>query len=90
MNEGLKMTFRERIADWISGGALSSARTAHDMALGIQKAAKHDGAVALDRLDLTTSKLTAARARLRRIAAEEKPTSNATVKRMARIARGEE
>ena len=67
------MTFREKLADWISGGALTRAKkSASDwqdnaaiLALRCHKA--HD---ALDA-----------------IAAEEKPTSNATVKRMARMAR---
>ena len=35
-------------------------------------------------------KVDALKDRLTRIAAQEKPTSNATVRRMARIARGEE
>lgn len=63
------MTFSEKIADRISGGALTRARDWQDnaaiLALRCHKA--HD---ALDA-----------------IAAEEKPTSNATVKRMARMAR---
>ena len=69
------MTRRERIADWISGGALTSARNAHHLAIKIQKLAKEDRAAALDRLD--------------RIAAQETSGANATVRRMARIARGE-
>lgn len=63
------MTFRERIADWISGGALT-----------FQKNRAEDYRAVMEYLDHL----------INRIAAEEKPTSNATVKRMARIARGQE
>jgi len=70
------MTFRERIADWISGGALTHEiwvrKRLTDLAGVLTDLAKERA----DQLD--------------RIAAEEKPTSNATVRRMARIARGEE
>lgn len=74
------MTFRERIADWISGGALTRERAlcrfwanAYD-----REFRRHTGQIhSRSRLDHA----------LHRIAAEEKPTSNATVKRMARIAR---
>lgn len=77
------MTFRERLADWISGGALSEARR--------QRAAQEERAEmwcnrAVDNGQMGMKYLQ----RCERIAAEERPTSNATVKRMARIARGEE
>ena len=88
------MTLRERIADWISGGALTRA-------VKSAKAFEDDGAKwfdiainAQDRADkwqresnegwtTATTRLIA----LQSIIAQEKPTSNATVKRMARIAR---
>lgn len=70
------MTLRERIADWISGGALTRARenigVAQDIARGF--------AVSRGELKL----------RLSRIASLETPKASHTVKRMARIARGEE
>ena len=70
------MTLRERIADWISGGKLTDARNNFKaMEHALTKAWKSSR----DR-----------QTRLDEIAAQEKPTSNATVKRMARIARGEE
>jgi hypothetical protein len=67
------MTFRERLADWISGGALTRAR---DDVEWLDRKRKQWADRAIVRDDA-----------LRRIAAEEKPTSNATVRRMARIAR---
>ena len=66
------MTLRERIADWISGGAVSS------------------GKILAHRVQWFSQRMDEAHERLDRIAALEKPTSNATVRRMARIARGEE
>ena len=65
------MTFRERIANWISGGALL------------------DGKIALNRMRYFAVELDKANDRLDRIAAEETPKANATVRRMAAIARGE-
>ena len=70
------MTLRERIADWISGGALSHARWQAQRLGGFAKT-WHNA-------------YTKAYARLDRIAAQETPGANATVRRMARIARGEE
>lgn len=67
------MTFRERLADWISGGALTQAREHADWHQ------KSWGAWSMRAVFLCDT--------LHRIAAEEKPTSNATVRRMARIAR---
>ena len=70
------MTLRERIADWLTGGALSRGRDdfkalEHTLRMSWESNREH-----LDRLD--------------RIAAQETPGANATVRRMARIARGEE
>ncbi len=70
------MTLRERIADWISGGALRRAwldaarHEAGDMLRGFAEA----------RADLLQE-------RLNRIAACETPGANSTVRRMAKIAR---
>lgn len=67
------MTFREKLADWISGGALSDARRQ----LFIVTASR----------DWHMKQSGSAIEALRAIAARETPSANATVKRMARIAR---
>ena len=83
------MKLREKIADWISGGALSRAR---------QDA--RDGWSEVYRYELSENYAEAQareqshrayilQARLNRIAACETSKANATVRRMARIARGE-
>lgn len=70
------MTLRERIADWISMGALKAERrNVRGLSIALDAAWKSNG----DR-----------QARLDRIAAQETSKVNGTVKRMARIARGEE
>ena len=69
------MTLRERIADWISGGALTEARNNF-------KAMEH----ALTKAWISNRER---QARLDEIAAMETPNANATVRRMARKARGE-
>ena len=70
------MTLRERIADWISGGALTLARSDF-------KAMEHA-------LKMAWESNRERQEQLRRIAAQETPGANATVRRMARIARGKE
>ena len=70
------MTLRERIADWISGGKLSEARSDF-------RALEHT-------LEMAWASNRERQEQLRRIAAQETPNANATVRRMARIARGEE
>lgn len=76
------MTFRERIADWISGGALSGARFARDCA--------EDSAAGYEeRWKDMMKQRTEYQRRCVRIAAEETTKANATVRRMAAIARGE-
>lgn len=60
------MNLRERIADWLTGGALTRARSFCDMWS-----------------EFNTEKGEA----LRHIAAMETPGANATVRRMARVAR---
>ena len=62
------MTLRERIADWISGGKLSTLHEAAKMAV---------------------VSLRDKQSRLDRIAAQETPGANATVRRICKIARGE-
>ncbi len=74
------MTFRENIAEWISGGALSrERRRADDWMVEAEKcydsAWKHFG----ESLEFHTA--------LHQIAAQETPSANATVKRMAKIAK---
>jgi len=81
------MTFRERLADLISGGALTRDiainRINGDTIKSNENAARsaHRDAMVFAGI---AKKYGAA---LREIAAEAKPTSNATVRRMARIAR---
>ena len=67
------MTFREQIADWISGGALTRLR--------FSESASHHRAF--------SAMIAAERAEdaLARIAAMETPGANATVRRMAQTAR---
>lgn len=70
------MTLRERIADWISGGELKAERrNVRGLSIALDAAWKSN---------------IGRQTRLDRIAAQETPKANATVKRMARIARGEE
>ena len=70
------MTLRERIADWITGGKLTDARNNF-------KAMEHS-------LTKAWGSSRERQSRLDRIAFHETPGANATVRRMARIARGEE
>lgn len=70
---GDAMTFRARLADWISGGALS-----------FWQRAAIDEERNREILDVEYGELVMV---LRRIAACETPVANATVRRMARIAR---
>ena len=84
------MTLRERIADWISGGAFF--------------VYKNQASVHHERMHYYARKMNTWRSkwhenerqrrqlagRLSDIAAQETPGANATVRRMARIARGEE
>ena len=70
------MTLRERIADWISGGKITAKRR---NVRGLSIA-----------LDAAWESSHERQSRLDRIAAQETPGANATVRRMARIASGEE
>lgn len=67
------MTFREKIADWIGGGKLSELYWSKQCWMDIADARLRE----LKVLDEA----------LWKIVAQEKSTSNATVKRMARIAK---
>lgn len=85
------MNIRERIADWITGGALtlaleelSHAKNDRTEALQSMYRVQHEFGQQTERVARAMHIRTDA---LRRIAAEERPTSNATVRRMARIAR---
>lgn len=88
------MNLRERIADWISGGALTRAvesakafekngAICFDIAMSAQARAEKWQSESNEGWTTATTRLLA----LQSIAAQEKPTSNATVRRMARIAR---
>jgi len=74
------MTFREKLADWISGGALSDALHYEEVVNAAYEKAVSRALFARDDAD-------ASRAALRQIAALETPHANATVRKMARIAR---
>jgi len=83
------MNLRDRIADWISGGALTRAR--HDAHQGWANGYRH-------RLDVDflsahareqSHRAYTLQYRLNRIAACETTNANGTVRRMARIAREE-
>lgn len=67
------MTIREKLADWISGGALSKWESGYKMLSS--DCANH--------MDRWLKKNHA----LKEIAAQETPSANETVKRMAKIAR---
>ena len=74
------MTLRERLADWISGGALTQAR---------RDAERHldDAEYWLSESMKDDVKFGEMLAALRAIIAQETPNANATVRRMVRIAR---
>lgn len=74
------MTFREKLADWISGGALSRAYVA-------AKQWKESWGREFDDHTKTGLKVVEQNIALRRIAAMETPGANATVRRMAETAR---
>lgn len=78
------MKIRYRLADWISGGALSRAKEGRIEALKSMNRMERAREAELKREVQSWSVVMNA---LRRIEKEERPTSNATVRRMARIAR---
>jgi len=74
------MTFREKLADWISGGALIDERERADMCRDLYHyACDYD-----EQLEGMASSMKFA---LHQIAELETPQANATVRKMARIAR---
>lgn len=74
------MTFREKLADWISGGEMSRYKKSRDFWHSeANRFEKHAWRI-FDKYGLL-------RAALTQIAEQETPSANATVKRMARIAR---
>jgi len=81
------MTFREKIADWISGGGLKKARDSRDGWKILYKDKRWDFESCRDASDRGWVEANKAHNVLRDIAAQETPGANATVKRMARIAR---
>ena len=74
------MTIREKLADWISGGALTDERNAR---ISTEKHLKRSQ----DLLYTEVSENEDLRDALRQIASLETPSANATVRKMARIAR---
>jgi hypothetical protein len=78
------MTFRERLADWISGGAISEAT--RDFKIAAAAAEEHE-TIARENRRIWKDKAIKRALALRTIIDQETPGANATVKRMARIAR---
>lgn len=89
------MTLRERLADWITGGALTMARKEAVIGTEWQKIAyeakikriEDDFDRANKNYAKTEWRLLVVENALRRIAACETPGANATVRRMAKMAR---
>ena len=75
------MTFRERIADWISGGSVKAARSNADFWRAIVD--EEYGPM----VDRKNREIIDAKASLRRIASCETPKASHTVRKMAAIAR---
>ena len=78
------MTLRERIADWISGGALSRARADVDRHFESHKENVLSLCRSIEAVRYQRNHYSNA---LSRIAAMETPSANATVRRMAAAAR---
>ena len=81
------MTFRERLADWITGGALTRALDVERVALCRYEVAVDWRADCADKYMRAVDSMISLRAALDRIAAMETTTANATVRRMAKVAR---
>ena len=81
------MTLRERIADWISGGALTLARYERDRNKAAADRALDKWDNALDRYTALMAHRFALQKAMRAIIECETPSANATVRRMAAIAR---
>ena len=81
------MTLRERIADWISGGALTKALNEYDRISGVNAPWFDRWSKAIDRsTDMMAHRFALQRA-LRAIVDCERPNANATERRMVEIAR---
>lgn len=87
------MTLREKIADWIIGGALADGLKRANQAERMWRSEAYEAMV---RCDVAERQARDAiersydlQYRLNRVAACETPSANGTVRRMARIARGE-
>ena len=83
------MTLRERIADWISGGALTRAKHDADYAWSEYQDVLAKWSFSEAQAREQSHRAYLMQERLNRIAACETPNANATVRRMARIAREE-
>lgn len=81
------MTFREKLADWISGGALSQAKYWRADAHYYRGLWLHELGRGNDGMKAAACKMSVLQERLHRIAAMETPGANATVRRMAKAAR---
>lgn len=81
------MTVREKIADWITGGLLTNEREAASRWRREYLQAKADYVSSCSQSDKGWHVAHKAFETLRQIAAQETPGANATVKRMARMAR---
>ena len=81
------MKWRNRLANWISGGELSQRKAGWDRTCAILDEAKLINGDLLAQIDAMTETQEQLRVALKRIAACETTGANATVKRMARIAR---
>lgn len=81
------MTFRERLADWISGGAVSFWQQAAIDADRQFDSVHQDYMLEYQSHTVTADQRDWFAIALSRIAACETPNANATVRRMARIAR---
>ena len=81
------MTLRERIADWISGGALTKALNEYDRISGVNAPWFDKLSKAIDRSTDMMAHRFALQKAMRAIIECETPSANATVRRMAAIAR---
>lgn len=81
------MTIRHKLADWISGGELTRLWARVDFLRQRNNQVWDRWSEKYTKLDAARAELRAKDKALRQIIAQETPTANATVRRMARIAR---
>ena len=81
------MNWRERLADWITGGLLTRVIETRDMAIELQARTAEKRLESADKYAWAVNRLLTLRAALEQIAAMETPSANATVRRMAKLAR---